>query len=443
MNNLLKTLATVAVTVLAIWGLGHFAIRSYRNAVIHSHANQTEAATATSDRPAPANNGTPAASTLFEGDLFAQIHKATGPRSTAAEDEQRARQAATWVRVVFEEGSHPRFAELVKSALLKHWNSHLGYQLVFEESRGPLEEAATAVALRAKVATYTAPFQQGNQPEVLQFFRAVDLIVYKNPRAVSTSWDMMTFAAEKMLPQHFSLSPGQAETFNRQRLGELYAEFGKKLEGVPAFSFLPEADFDAIRELYTWPLGVSPDHPAADPLVFSQTAERLVKNYNRPLYKGYLDAMCIHLLDVNATAYVDGITKVLSEWLPHVPPERLQILRSHLGFGDYTMMKALLAHRQGYLLFKTLPEVWTDPVLGEFSRNYWRDKQNSPQLGWMAREFADKLKAPAEPPRTPHILIVSAPQKAGTPAAPAGNGPQSPQGSARVPPQEQPASGHN
>jgi hypothetical protein len=68
-------------------------------------------------------------------------------------------------------------------------------------------------------------------------------------------------------------------------------------------------------------------------------------------------------------------------------------LASNLPFANYELMKTLLSHRQGYLLFKTIPEVWNDPGLAGFSRDYWRKNWDSPQLAWMAREFADKLKS--------------------------------------------------
>jgi hypothetical protein len=100
----------------------------------------------------------------------------------------------------------------------------------------------------------------------------------------------------------------------------------------------------------------------------------------------------------------------VTEWLPHVSEDRLQLLRSHLNFADYKLMKTLLSHRQGYLLFRNIPEVWTDPGLAQFSRNYWRQKQNSSDLSWMAREFADKLATPAPvagPPKPGRILIVT------------------------------------
>src|SRR5947209_1858372 len=115
MNALTKILAAAGITVLVILGLSKVAIQNYRNAIIHSRASHAQAVADTTSRPTPASDGAPAvASTPFEGDLFAQIRKASVPRSTPAEDEQRARQAVAWVRVVFEEGSHPRFTELVK-----------------------------------------------------------------------------------------------------------------------------------------------------------------------------------------------------------------------------------------------------------------------------------------------------------------------------------------
>jgi hypothetical protein len=399
----MKILGTIVVTVLVILGISKFALKNFQTAVIHQQ--QLAQSTSGSDSSAGGHEDY-----VFDGDLSATMPKPSVARSTPAEDEQRAREAASCVRVIFDGEAHPRFVELVKAAFRKQWNPKLGYQLVFEESRGPLEEQATAVTLRAKVQTYTASFQQANQPDLQPFFNAVELIAYNNPRNVPTSWDLATYSASKPLPQQFSLGSRHPDEFNRQQLGYLYQAFSKELNKLPAFAFFPQADFDAIRDLYVWPLKSEAAQPAVEPRVFSQTAERLVKNSNRPLYKGYLDAIACHLLTNNATAYVDGIAIVLSEWLPHVQGERLQLLRSNLSFADYALMKTLLRHRQGYLLFKTIPEVWTDPGLAEFSRDYWREKQKTGEQAWLAREFADKLAPAAAPAKTPHMEFVTAPQ---------------------------------
>jgi hypothetical protein len=415
MNIIVKVLMPVIIVVMVISGIGKLAIRNYQNAIVHARSAAEHPSTAS--EPANSNN-------RFEGDLFAVLPKNGTAHSTPAEDKQRAVESASCIRVIFEKECHPKFADLVKEVLVKKFDSSLGYQLVFGESRGPLEEAATPVTLRVKVTTYAADFQINHQPDMQHFFRAVDMFVYKNQREVGTSWDMMTFAAEKELPQRFTLSVSQAESFNRERLGYLYQAFAKKLEEVPTFNFFPDKEFDAIRDLYVWPIRPQ-NHPPVDPSVFAEAAQRMLANRNRPLHREYLDAIGLHLLRSNAVAYADGVTAIAAEWLPHVDGERLELLRSHLNFGDYSMMKGLLQHRQGYLLYRKIPEVWTDPGLAEFSRSFWRNMQPSNPSYWMQREFADKLNSPAPsttaagaPAKTPRILIVTAPQAQASPPAP-------------------------
>lgn len=334
----------------------------------------------------------------FEGDMYAQMPPNTAARSTSAEDEQRARSAANWVRVVFDKESQPQFVDILKSALQKQWNPNLGYQLVFGESRGPLEEAATAVTLQMKVQTYTKPYQINQEPQIQPFFVAVDLLVYPlwnntTQTRIPTSWDNLTLSCENPLPTHFLFHSNELENINRKQLGTLREKFVAKLNEVPAFCFFPDQEFDAIRDLYIWPLQNGTNGSPVDPLVFAEAARRIVGHYaNRPGNRSCMDSICTHLVAHGATNYVDGISIVLCEWLPHLSEGRRQLLETNLAFANYALIKTLLSHRQGYLLFRTIPQVWTDPNLANFSRQYWREKQNSPELGWMAREFADKLK---------------------------------------------------
>src|SRR2546423_8224410 len=223
MMKLAKFLITVALTVVAILVLSRYAIKDYQRAISKSrNAAANDGSTTANNLASPGS--TAGGDYVFEGDLGARMSKNTTTRPTPAEDQQRAREAAFCVRVVFDPETHPRFAEMAKAALLKRWNQDLGYQLVFAESRGPLEEAATAVTLRLKIQLYTTDFQYANQPDLQQFFRAVDLIGYRNQREVSTSWDNLNFSASKEFPRQFKLGLDKVEKFNRQRLGYLYQE---------------------------------------------------------------------------------------------------------------------------------------------------------------------------------------------------------------------------
>ena len=348
---------------------------------------------------------------LFDGDMYATMPQIETPHPTYAEDMGRAQSAKTWVRVIFEKESQPQFAELVKSALEKQWKPDLGYQLVFGESQGPIEEAATAVTYRMAVRTHSQQYQTTEEPNKRMLFSSVDLKVSSrvnagnqnlapsfpdgmNRNPVPTSWDHLEFACEDPLPQSFKFHTGQLETINRRQLGILYQDFGRKLAEIPAFCFFPDRDFDYIRDLYAWPTPGEAYNPSVDPLEFAQITKALVSNYDqRPINRVYLDAICTHMVAVGATNYVAGISTVLCEWLPHLSEDRRQLLASNLPFANYELMKTLLSHRQGYLLFRTIPEVWNDPGLADFSRDYWRKNWDSPQLAWMAREFADKLKS--------------------------------------------------
>jgi len=42
---------------------------------------------------------------------------------------------------------------------------------------------------------------------------------------LATSWDDLRISAEKRLPQQFALAPDRVEAFNREQMGQIYADF--------------------------------------------------------------------------------------------------------------------------------------------------------------------------------------------------------------------------
>jgi hypothetical protein len=402
---------------LTFWAFVHFYARPGQSA-----ASQTDAARL---NPGPA----------FEGDMFATMPRDWTRPSTVAEDQERAKGAVTWVRVIFETNSQPQFAALVKSALQREWNTNLGYQLVFGESRGPLEAAATAVTYRISVQPSARSYVSTLEPNRQLLFCSVNLTVQSSlsakiqnwfPRHVGyawsnpvpTSWDGLGFSCDAPpLPRDFSYRPEDVDGLNRRQLYSLYHDFGLKLHQIPAFCFFPNPELARIRDLYTWP-NQNGTNPPVDPREFDEVARGLLGNYK---FAPCIDAICIHLLDSGATNYLAGITTVVGSWSPGMSAEHRQVLTTYESFANYRLMKTLLGRQNSFVFIDDMPEVWNDPVLGYWLRGYIRRNADSPQLSWMASHYADKLKtvpvfsrpqAVDNRPKPKPVIIIGSPPSA-------------------------------
>ncbi|HTR43203.1 MAG TPA: hypothetical protein VMH87_16435 [Pseudomonadales bacterium] len=383
--------------------------------------------------PSQSDAGKLTPGSAFEGDMYATMPQDHTRPSTDAEDQERAVRAATCVRVIFDTNSQPQFAALVKSALQKRWDPHLGYQLVFGESRGPLEEAATAVTYRMSVQAHAQQYNSSLQPYHELLFSSVDLTVHSTLSAkmqnwfpphvgylwcnpLPASWDDLAFSCDAPLPRGFSYRQEELEGLNRRQLWSLYQNFGLKLNEVPAFCFFPDHDFDRIRDLYLWP-NLNGTNPPVDPLVFAQIATNLISKYKQnPVDPGRacLDTICFHLLDTGATNYLAGVSLITDSWSPGLSDSHLRVLIAYRSFGNYGLMEHALTQNDGYLLIENMPDIWNDPVLGYWLRSYLRKNAHST---WLAVQYADKLKsAPvSSPPQTvsskpkpkPVIIILS------------------------------------
>ena len=138
---------------LAIWALAHFGGRDLYGNILDQL------------KPAP----------MFKGDLDATMPQ---DETLGSAYSNRTPTATNLVRVVFEKESQPKFAELIKSALRKQWNPNLGYELVFGESSGLLEEAATIVTYRMTVRPQSEPYQTTGDPHFVSLYSSIRLITH-------------------------------------------------------------------------------------------------------------------------------------------------------------------------------------------------------------------------------------------------------------------------
>jgi hypothetical protein len=248
-------------------------------------------------------------------------------------------------------------------------------------------------------------FEGGPQTE--RFIWAVELIGRKEKYDMATTWDDLHISAEKRLPAQFKLGAKSPETFNRENMWQIYQDFKRQLETVPEFAFFPGKDFDLVRPLFTYRPGEPGQAAPLSGAGFMQEITRLFAKQN-PNYRTYLGRIAMELLRHGATDNVEGICQLYTDWNQQIHKEKIEVLRANFNFANYELVKCLIAHPQGQIVLRDIPEMKTNPGLVAMEQSV--KQMSSPGLPGGAYHPSPPVpQAPPDPLKLQAIFFAARP----------------------------------